>query len=290
MIILLMLVIFGGYAAWDLGSKQDLQRSVLARWSSNRTVHHRPVITEHFGSDPRTSYVGAYATVGVIGVADDRVIFVRRGGQNEMFIPLDRLCWIGTYPITLKQGKTTVNRPALVLHHEDGDRWYVSVFVIRDQSLITSLLNTLEQQTGLIAMHGRMDFGPHSAQRMSQDIYGQWQTAASDGVAWSLAAQPSVMDFGGLSGQLYLSPDRLIYNGKPIIHLVQIRQVELYEQGGLHKLNPFNEELLRIEYDQDDQHHVTGFLVRSGRKWAEALALRLNIPVEVHEGRKKKEG
>ena len=185
----------------------------------------------------------------------------------------------------VRKGKNTVKRPVLVLHHEDRGRWNVSVFGIPDQALIVSLLTILGQQTRLKPAYARADFGPHDAQRMSQDVYGQWQPTTTDGDAPS----PLIL-VAGLNGELYLAPDRLIYNGKTALHLAQIRKVELYEQGGLQKLNPFSEELLRIEYEQGDQHQVAGFMVRSGRHWAEALGLRLNMPIEIHEGRKKKEG
>jgi hypothetical protein len=256
-----------------------LSDKIEKRWSEQGwPIHHKPVKVGYCGSEPHEAQQLVTQESGVLGVAGQRVIFARPHDPCAKFIELRALLWIGavTFPPT----------SLLVLHHEYEGRYLVSTFILRTD-LIGPLLGAISQHSGLTPHqleNQRESFGPFTAQRMAQDVYGQWQPFAADD-----ALDQSGGRAASLGGELFLAPDRLVYNGRTAIYLAQIRQVELYGQDGLQKLNPLNEELLRIEYEQNDQHCAAGFLVRFGREWAEALHARLNIPVEVHEGRKKKE-
>jgi hypothetical protein len=69
-----------------------------------------------------------------------------------------------------------------------------------------------------------------------------------------------------------------------------VRRVDVFEPGGvLAELNPFHEDLLRIEYESPEQHEVIRFLVRRGEGWADAIQTLTSVPCEHHRGRKKKE-
>jgi hypothetical protein len=299
---------------WEQVSRHRFLRGVIARWmQQGRQIDHLPVNAEYYGDEPQDSRYERPGLPGVIGVADGQVVFIKNRSRHELAIDLADLRWIGSRMIIVHYGKASVSKMALVLHHERQPSYYVSVFVT-DYGQPISLLNTISDLTGLtphVLGADREDFGPTAAHYLTQDIYGQWQPAALDTFpprskpdpditqrsvvahlvgTLSNQKQGSGSERSGLDGQLYLAPDRLVYDGYTLIHLSQIRRIDLFEQGGLQKFNPFNEELLRIEYDQDGKHQAAGFLIRSGKVWAEALQARLNIPVEIHEGRKKKEG
>jgi len=61
-----------------------------------------------------------------------------------------------------------------------------------------------------------------------------------------------------LENVLYLAPDRLIYGWKDAIHLSQLRGLEVYAKGAFRNINRVCAGLLRIEYDADGKHVVTG--------------------------------
>ncbi|HEX3051162.1 MAG TPA: hypothetical protein VHP83_10945 [Aggregatilineaceae bacterium] len=73
-----------------------------------------------------------------------------------------------------------------------------------------------------------------------------------------------------------------------MIHLAQIRRLEVYAEGTRRSINPFAQDLLRIEYEADDKHVVTGFLLRHADEWGAELAKRTGVPFDKQEGRKKK--
>ncbi len=71
----------------------------------------------------------------------------------------------------------------------------------------------------------------------------------------------------------------------------QIREIGAFSKGGvLNSLNPFAEDLLRIECQPtpDGKPEVIGFLVRDAEDWAEAIRSRSPARITVHAGRKKK--
>jgi hypothetical protein len=267
-------------------SLEKLRKVTLARWQENGlTILHPPVLTAGYGSLYDFCLPEQH---GIIGIVDDDVV-CKVEGYNQVSVPLDQVRWVGIHQSKISAGRSTTSAKVMVLHHEEKNQWHASAFVISRPSDLASLLRVIEEQTGLAPHNGREDFGPHPAQRLTQTIYGHWLLASNDGKAWEALRQPKVEEKVKLSFRLYLAPDRLVYNGYTTILLSQIRQVDLYKKGGPHQLNPFNQDLLRIEYEQDDQHQVAGFLVHSGREWAEALQAHMHLPVEVHEDRKKKE-
>jgi hypothetical protein len=77
------------------------------------------------------------------------------------------------------------------------------------------------------------------------------------------------------------------------LFLAQIREVGAFSRGSvLNSLNPFAEELLRVEYHPtpDGKPEVIGFLVRNADDWAAAIQDRGPARIVVHAGRKKKAG
>lgn len=291
-IILMTALLFGVtvYAIWDYTSRREHARRVQATWQrQGRTIHHPPVTAEYYGSEPLGSHTSARADVGALGVCDRRLLFVKRGFSSEVYIDLDTVRWVGTREISVQQGKSSVRKDFLIIHFEGGRTWQVAAFIL-DKKAYATLPAAIAQQTGLHEEHlgsSREDHGPSRALRMAQDVYGQWRPAHADGTPRTDSLTPAP-NWLNLHGKLYLAPDRLLYNFTEAIPLAQVRRIDLYGKGGLHRLNPFGEELLRVEYVDGDEHHVAGFLVQWGGSWADALYRQAGIPVQTHEGRKKK--
>jgi hypothetical protein len=279
-----------GYLAWEARRKQAHVAAVRADWMARqRTVHFGPVIADYYGSEPCQTYRTGPIS-GALGLVDQHLVFVGRTCGEE-WIPLDKLHWVGTHSIMVPNGDGHVRTDALIVHYEERDIWHVGAWVSdwRD-----ALVKALGRETGLpVHSYGskREDYGPIRAARLIEDVYGRWHPF-SDGAHLSDSDGISAERLDADQGQLYLAPDRLLFNRRSPIHLAQVRRVDVFEPGGtLAELNPFHEDLLRIEYESpDQQHEVIGFLVRRGDRWASAIHNLTSVPYEHHRGRKKKEG
>jgi hypothetical protein len=94
------------------------------------------------------------------------------------------------------------------------------------------------------------DFGPEPAVYLVQDAAGNWQRVTPD-------SPPP--DQSGWQYALYLAPDRLLYGGQHAVPLAAIRRVDMHAVG---RLNPFPENLLKIEFAYGDGGtRVIGFLL-----------------------------
>jgi hypothetical protein len=95
-----------------------------------------------------------------------------------------------------------------------------------------------------------------------QDIYGEWHADRT--------------------GDLYLAPDRLLFDWRTVISLAALQQLDVYQVG---QGNP----LLCVTYaGSDGAPQVEGFQVQAAARWAEALVQRLDVPLQIHRGRKRK--
>jgi hypothetical protein len=277
----MMVIVFGvlaaagAYLLWEFSTRAQHARVIATRWRrEGRAVHYAPAWAQFYGVRPRGTYHQSQAQHGTLGVVEDHLVFVPRHGPDRI-IPLGAIHWVGTRHITIRHGKHSSRKNALVVHYDLGGAWRVGVWV-SDRRTLDFLPVALGKLTGHAPLRlgaRREDHGPARTQRLEQDIYGQWHPT----------------DGADVHGELYLAPDRLLYNMRDPIHLAQIRQIDLYGKGGLSQFNPFNEELLRIEYETaDGERRVLGFLVIWGQRWADELDRRTGVPVEVHAGRKKK--
>jgi hypothetical protein len=259
----------GGAAVWAAyrQAQQHFLIRVRTEWMrEGRVVHYGPVGAHSYGSRPKSIYPGG--TFGALGLVGGHLFFAgHRSGWKNASLAFEQVRWIGLRSITVQAGRATVKKRALVVHADSVGGWVVYTFTTGD---LDELARQLAAQCGqMVHQEGREDFGPMNATRLTEDVYGQWHRDHADA--------------------LYLAPDRLLFGWDSAIHLAQVRRVEVLARTGLESLNPFAGDLLRVEYaGADEGHAAVGFVVRGARKWAEAIARRTQVPVQVHAGRKKK--
>jgi hypothetical protein len=287
--IIAVLLVAIGYLAWEARRKKVHLAAVRADWTTHqRTVHFGPVIAEYYGSEPCQTYRTGPIS-GALGLVDQHLVFVGRTGGEE-WIPFDQIRWIGARSVMVPYGDGYARADALIVHYEERGIWYVGAWVSEWRQ---ALGKALGEETGLpVHSYGseREDYGPARAACLIQDVYGRWHPF-SDGARLPDADGISAERLDADQGELYLAPDRLLFNRRHSIHLAQVRRADVFEPGvPLAELNPFHEDLLRIEYESPEQQHaVIGFLVRGGGGWASAIRTRTSVPYEHHRGRKKKE-
>jgi hypothetical protein len=219
-------------------------------------------------SRPKSIYYGA--DFGVLGVVDRHVAFTgQRNANCDAYIPLEQIAGLVSFPIRVQQGKRVVEKKAVEVHTEKLGRWLVYTFTPNDPF---QFVDAIQHHTGRTIPERSLPKQPTEANAvlMRQDVYGEWREEQL--------------------GELYLAPDRIVFDWHSLIHFSQIRRVDIFECGGLGSLNPFAQELVRIEYrSTEEKFQVIGFLLRGADKWADRLSAYTGIPVESHIGRKKKE-
>jgi hypothetical protein len=266
---------------------------------AGRDIRLPPVRAKYYGSEPPKVYDWRH-TSGALGLVDGQMIFVPRDDRPGLMIPFERICWIGTRAITIREGwgksQRQVSREALIVHYEGDDEWTgqprycVAAFLTKARIEIAGALSA---ETGLTyhVSEPREDFGPERATRLRQDIYGQWSPAPRSPRYLSVFAPADLPSDWLSQGDLYLAPDRLLFDYQDPIYLAQIRRLEVYHKGVLGRLNPFDDELLRIEYaTPEGENRVTGYALRQGEAFGQAIHDFTGAPWEVHTGRKKKAG
>ncbi len=292
--ILLIGCVAFGYIAWDRVSRRRLVQTVRDQWqNAGRDILFPPVSATFHGDDPHTLHQSDAPETGALGLVNGALVFVTRQDGRERITPFDQIHWVGIRPIMTPKYERSAREQALIVHHERGGRWRIGAWIMQPDRM-RALAQALSEQIGQAELHilaGREDFGPESALHLEQDVYGQWHPAMQ-AMAVSESLDPPGPTWQSAQGDLYLAPDRLLFDYVNPIPLDQVRRVDVYEKGGpLHELNPFHEDLLRIEYHTPDgEHHVTGFEVRYAQRWGELIAERTHIPFQTHEGRKKKAG
>jgi hypothetical protein len=288
-VLMLSLAVFSVHYYWQQHRMRQLAQETTARWlAEGREVRFHPTPVEYYGNEPLHSHSRLAATQGLLGIADRELIFIPHGYGREQAISFDLMHWIGTHPIEVSSGDGTIKTKALVVHYEALGKWYMGAWVLDWPDNIAGVLAKL---TGQHNHSQREDCGPEAAECLLQDVYGQWHPAAESRHQAGVASSPFASVVVS-AGHLYLAPDRLIFNRRYMIHLSQFRRIEVHERGGLlNQLNPFAENLLRIEYAVPDEPRclVVGFLIRQAERWGKYLAERAQVPCEVREGRKKKD-
>jgi hypothetical protein len=143
--------------------------------------------------------------------------------------------------------------------------WQIYTFGLSQQP---EFLKLLQQVSGLtLAAH--QDLGPVEAQSYRQDVYGVW---------WP-----------GESCRIYLAPDRLLSNWHTSILLDHIRELTLMP---VPKARWSADKLLRIAYLREGEGFQTvgyALLPELAQQWGEILRERTQVPLEIVEGRKKKD-
>jgi len=271
----LLVLFFGALGASGAGGAWWLHRArrryvmrVQTDWvRAGQIVHYGPVGASCFGQRPRAVYSGA--VFGALGITDGRLVFAgHRSSRFNASIPLTSIRRIGLTTLQVQTGKMIARQRALAVHYDSPDGWRVGVFVTRAP---VEIAQALADESGL-AVHDsggeRDDYGPAHATRMVEDVYGDWTSDRT--------------------GELYLAPDRLLFNWRDPILLGDIRRLDVIAKRSL---NPLAPDLLRIEHETaGGEPRVTGFVVRRALRWAEAIVRRTDVPVDVHLGRKTKNG
>ena len=272
----LILLLVGGLSATGLGMwwmrrGQNVHvNQVRTTWvRAGQIVHHEPVRATCLGSRPRSIYGGG--TFGALGLTAGRLVFDgHRSNACNLSLPFEQIQYVGLTTVPVIVGRSVARKRVLTVHHMSADGWRVIVLLT---SAPLEFANALAA-TCTCPMHDtgmqREDHGPTPATRMIQDVYGEWSVDRE--------------------GDLYLAPDRVLFNWRDSIALAAIQRLDVLEQPSV---NPLTADLLRIEYatpgEADFEADVAGFLVRRADKWAEAIAARAPQSVQVQVGRKKKE-
>ncbi len=276
-----LFVLFIGVLVGFLSALQFYRMTVLSwaerQWRLTREpIHFGPVGATCYGTDPVRSYRRREGHYGAVGIVSEFFVFSTRQYERLM-VPLASITWIDLRKITVSRGRGTKKVGALMVYGEYRDEYFVFA-LSSDQSYAISQQLSAHCKLRVEELGERSEsHGPAGATRVTQDIYGEWHEDTH--------------------GQLFLAPDRLLFAGldrwDDSMLLEQIREVGAFSKGGvLNSLNPFAEDLLRIECQPtpDGKPEVIGFLVRDAKDWAEAIRSRSPARITVHAGRKKKIG
>lgn len=276
----LILLVAGVAGAGGLGRLWWVRRAqrrhvirVRTEWvRAGLIVRFGPVGAVCFGTVPRRTY--APGVFGALGIAHGRLVFDGHdSAAANMRVPLDAIRRLGLTTISVLVGRVPVSRRALAIHFDSPDGWRVATVAADAPQAIAQALG---DECGL-PIHdsgaARDDYGPARSMRLFQDIYGEWSPDRE--------------------ADLYLAPDRLLFNWRDPIPLTAIRRLDVYSRGGLDELRPWREDLLRIEYGTPDDapdggYDTVGFGLRGASDWADAIVQRTDVPLTVHAGRKKK--
>ncbi len=274
--VLWMSVILGFF-----GILQLYRMSVLS-WAERQwrltggRIHFGPVGATCYGTEPGANYRRREGHYGAVGIVSEQFVFYTRN-YERILVPLASITWIGLRRIRVRKGKYSKEVTALMVHGEYQHDWFVIALSSNEYYAIEQQLsarcNLRVEELG----ERNESRGPAGVTRVIQDIYGEWH-------------EDSYV-------HLFLAPDRLLFGSNNewnhALLLDQVREVGAFSKGGvLNSLNPFAEDLLRIECQPtpDGKPEVIDFLVRDAEDWAEAIRSRSPARITVHAGRKKKVG
>jgi hypothetical protein len=261
-----------GAAWWMRRAQRNHVIRVQTAWvHAGQIVLYGPVGAVCLGNRPRHVYGGG--VFGALGITDGRLVFDgHRNNTANVSVSFDRIRHIGLTTVPVLAGKLYAQRRALTVHYASPDGWRVATFLTETPVELAQELGDEGKLPVYDSGSAREDFGPARAMRMFQDLYGEWRADRR--------------------GDLYLAPDRLLFAWRDEIPLAAIRRLDVYRQGGrLHDLSPFSRDLLRIEYGESgDDFRTVGFVVRHADRWTDAIQHRASTPLDVHAGRKKKNG
>jgi hypothetical protein len=255
-----------GGAWWLYRAERRHVVRVQTEWvRAGQIVHYGPVGASCFGQRPSAILGGG--VFGALGITDGKLVFTgRRRSRFDASIPLTSIRRIGLTTLPVQAGNIIARKRALAVHYDSPDGWRVGLFVTKEPAEVAQ---ALAEESGL-PIHDsggeRDDYGPARATRMTEDVYGDWSPDRE--------------------GDLYLAPDRLLFNWRDPILLDAIRRLDVIAKRGV---NPLAPDLLRVEHETPEgEPLVTGFVVRRARRWAEAILRRTEVPLDVHLGRKTK--
>jgi hypothetical protein len=210
---------------------------------------------------------------GALGLADGHIVFSNLLRDQNIQVPFEAIRWVGTKeieytaPLAIKGGgpfsslegrEWRVRRECvLIVHCEfpnacDPDRWVEYVWSSPKQDELGARLAKL---CGLEIAAEVGGFGPEIAIRLVPGSDTEWQ--------------------GVDQGDLYLAPDRLLFNWDDPILYSSVQRVETISTVSWGCLSPFSHGSFRIDYsDTDGTAQTVGFQVFHSDEWAEQLRSR----------------
>lgn len=271
-----LLVAAGALGLGGIGGLWLTKRAQRAHIIDTRTAWMRtgqrvrfgPVGVISFGPLPQRLYRrGSFGALGLVNSA--LVIEGRRSHRGDLHLPLDRILRVDLSAVRMQIGRANVLRQALSVHHQGPDGWRVTTIMSDDLQEIATVLRREADMTVHDWGPVRSDYGPSQCTRMTQDLYGEW--------------------FTDRDGTLYLAPDRLLFDWRDDIALDTIQRLDVLTQGTWRDRLPGAEALLRVEAHTPDGIAISGFVVRNADRWASAIQRRIDEPIPVQSGRKKKD-
>ncbi len=250
-----------GIALWFNARKtprlHQVAAEIQAAWqASGFAVRYGPVPATWFG------FRGEDNFRGVLAIRDDSFLFACRAEAPYLLsVPLDRIRWIGFW----QDFGSYSEKRAVRIEVEAPDFWQVLTFVLGPMEEFAQQLSEAAQ-IPVDYSGGGVETGPVRAERLFQNVYGQWQQERH--------------------GLLFLAPDRLLFDWREPIFLTSIRRLDV---SYTNSPSPLAVDTLRIDYeDAEGAARAVGFKLRDADDWAEMLSLRTDIPVERASSRKKK--
>ncbi|MCZ7541710.1 MAG: hypothetical protein M5U29_17705 [Anaerolineae bacterium] len=277
-LLVLLLVIIGAALAWDsLAQRRYVARTAAAWTDAGQTVQGGPLRTISRGD--LLAHQPGYRAFGALAVLDGRLVFSgHRSHALDHATPLEAVRWIGLRTRVKTAWNRRIETPELVIHSEEAGGWRVSAFIEGPVEVFAAQLGALTGLPVLAVGEAYEDFGPAPAVYVVPEGEKGWRS----GVAGQPDPRALPPDWMETARWLYLAPDRLLFDRAHAIPLARIRRVVVTERGVRLDENPFDDNLLRVEYeDANGARRTAGFVVRNAGDWAGVLEARASVPVLV---------
>lgn len=275
-LLVLLLAAIGAALAWDLlAQRRHVVRTAAAWARAGQTVQVGPLGTISRGDLlARTPGHRAFGTLAVVG---GRLVFAgHRTNALDSAVPLEAVRWIGLRTRVKTAWNRRIETPELVIHSEEADGWHVTAFIEGPVEAFAAQLGALTGLPVQAVGEAYEDFGPAPAVYVVPEGDKGWRLAVA-GQPDPRALPPDWME---TARWLYLAPDRLLFDRMHAIPLARIRRAVVTERGARPGENPFNDNLLRVEYeDVSGARCAAGFVVRNAGDWAGVLEARAGVPV-----------
>ncbi len=275
-LLVLLLVIIGVALAWDaLAQRRYVLRTAAAWTGAGQTVQAGPLGTISRGD--LLAREPGYRAFGTLAVVGGRLVFAgHRSHALDHTTPLEVVRWIGLRTRVKTAWNRRIETPELVIHSEEADGWRVSAFIEGPLEAFAAQLGALTGLPVQAVGEAYEDFGPAPAVYVVPEGEKGWRP----GVAGQPDPRALPPDWMETARWLYLAPDRLLFDRAHAIPLIHIRRVVVTERGIKPAENPFDDNLLRVEYEEASGARCTaGFVVRNAGDWAGILETRAGVPV-----------
>ncbi len=275
-LLVLLLIVIGAALAWDLlAQRRHIARMTSAWTHAGQTVQAGPLGTISRGD--RLARVLRDRAFGMLAVVGGRLVFAgHRTDALDRAVPLEAVRWIGLRTRVKTAWNRRIETPELVIHSEETDGWHVTAFIEGPLEAFAAQLGALTGLPVHAVGEAFEDFGPAPAVYVVPEGEGRWRPAVAS------QPDPYALPPGWMEAALwlYLAPDRLLFDRTHAIPLARVRRAVVTERGVRPAENPFDENLLRVEYEgAEGVRCVAGFVVRNAGDWAGVLEARAGVPI-----------